>query len=113
MTSEDAVELFWVQARIEGKLNRLESILGQNVDATVPPPVWATSVDPAQADADVAELLDVGALTQVIAMADLTEAGQPRARVGDLGIILDSTGTPQALVRTAEVEVVETHPQMP
>src|SRR5699024_3593882 len=100
-------------ARIEGELNRLESILGQNVDATVPPPVWATSVDPAQPDADVAQLLDVGALTPVVAMPDHTDAGQPRARAGDPGLSRDSTGPPQALVRTAAGKVAETPPQMP
>src|SRR5690625_2556744 len=68
MTPQTAVERFWVQARVEGKLNRLEAVIGQNVQDTVPPPVWSTSPDPAQATRDVEELLGSGTLTQVFAM---------------------------------------------
>lgn len=113
MTSQAAVERFWVQARIEGKLNRLEAVIGQNVQDTVPPPVWSTSADPAQASRDVEELLTAGTLTQVFAMADLDDAGQAPAQVGDLGIVLDGDGAPRALVRTAEVSTPPSHPQLP
>src|SRR5690625_5590462 len=90
MTPQTAVERFWVQARVEGKLNRREAVIGQNVQDTVPPPVWSTSPDPAQATRDVEELLGSGTLTQVFAMADLDDAEQVPARVGDLGIVLRS-----------------------
>ena len=113
MTLQTAVERFWVQARVEGKLNRLEAVIGQNVQDTVPPPVWSSSPDPAQATRDVEELLGSGTLTQVFAMADLDDAEQVPARVGDLGIVLDGAGEPRALVRTAEVSTVDSHPQMP
>ena len=113
MTPQTAVERFWVQARVEGKLNRLEAVIGQNVQDTVPPPVWSTSPDPAQATQDVEELLGSGTLTQVFAMADLDAAEQVPAQVGDLGIVLDGTGEPRALVRTAEVSTPDSHPQMP
>ena len=113
MTPEDAVEHFWVQARTEGKLNRLESIVGQNVAATVPPPVWTTSPDPATATEDVNELLRSGTLSQAVAVAELQQAGQPPPQVGDLGIVLDGEGQPRALVRTAEVGTTSSHPDLP
>lgn len=113
MTPETAVEHFWVQARTEGKLNRLESILGQSVDSTVPPPVWTTSADPATATADVNELLRSGTLSQAVAVSELQHAGQPPAQVGDLGIVLDGEGQPRALVRTAEVGTTSSHPDLP
>lgn len=113
MTSEAAVERFWVQARIEGNLNRLEAVIGQNVQNTVPPPVWSTSADPAAATADVTDLLEAGSLTQVTAVAELESVGQPAAEVGDLGIVLDGEGQPRALVRTAGVDVAGSHPDLP
>lgn len=113
MTSEAAVERFWIQARIEGNLNRLEAVIGQNVQNTVPPPVWSTSADPATATSDVTDLLEAGTLTQVTAMAELEAVGQPEAEVGDLGIVLDGDGQPRALVRTAGVDVADTHPDLP
>ncbi|WP_434080440.1 hypothetical protein [Sanguibacter sp. Z1732] len=113
MTSEAAVERFWIQARIEGNLNRLEVVIGQNVQNTVPPPVWSTSPDPATATAEVEELLSSGTMTQAVPVADLTSAGQPPAQVGDLGIVLDGEGEPRALVRTVTVDVAESHPDVP
>lgn len=113
MTVDAEVERFWIQARIEGNLNRLEAVIGQNIQNTVPPPVWSTSADPVQATADVTELLHTGAGTQLTAASELRAAGQPLAQVGDLGIVLDGTGRPRALVRTAGVDLADPHPDLP
>lgn len=113
MGPDEAVEFFWRQARVKGKLNRLESITGQNVQDSVPPPVWATSADPATATADVEALLESGRLEQVVSVAELDDAGQDQPHIGDLAIVLDGHDEPRALVRTRQVTLADSHPDQP
>jgi len=113
MSSQSAVDQFWTNARIEGKLNRLEVLTGQDPHGTLPPPVWASSPDPAQADADVAELLAGGSLTMASPRADYSTEDLPLPQIGDLAIVLDGTDHPRALVRTSAVNVVAEHPEVP
>lgn len=113
MSEQSAVDRFWQNARIEGKLNRLEVVVGQAPHDTVPPPVWASSLDSAQADSDVAELLETGRLSTALARAEYEQADVPLPEVGDLAIILDGAEHPRALVRTVAVTLAVDHPDVP
>lgn len=113
MSTQADVDQFWTNARIEGKLNRLEVLTGQDPHGTVPPPMWASSPDPAQADTDLATLLASGQLTLAAPQADYDTEDMALPAVGDLGIVLDGSDRPRALVRTAEITVVAEHPEVP
>lgn len=113
MSEQSAIDRFWQNARIEGKLNRLEVVTGQEPHGTVPPPVWASSLDPAQANADVAELLETGGLVTASALTEYEQADVPLPEIGDLAIVLDGSENPRALVRTIAVTIAADHPDVP
>lgn len=113
MSEQSDVDRFWQNARIEGKLNRLEVVVGQEPHGTVPPPVWASSLDPSQANADVAELLETGQLVTASALTEYEQADVPLPEIGDLAIVLDGSEHPRALVRTVAVTIAADHPDVP
>lgn len=121
-----AIAAFWADARIRGKLNRIEVYAGQQVSDTLPPPAWSFGADPATAD----ELLDLvlagrktatasayreyeqearGRAEEELAQGDTlvrTELDLALPEPGLLAILLDGAGTPRALVRITDVDVV-------
>lgn len=102
------IDAFWANARIRANLNRMSVISGPSVVDTVPPPVWSFGTT-AEADR-LLELVLAGTKTAVSEpLQDLTSRGDPLPERGDLSILLDSTGAPRALLRTAAVTVVPFH----
>lgn len=129
---DQAVAAFWADARIRGKLNRIEVYAGAQVSDTLPPPAWSFGGedDPQTADR-LLELVLAGRKTATAsAYREYEEEARSRAgadtpdpRSGDtltrtgvdldlalpepglLSIILDGSGHPRALVRITDVEV--------
>ncbi|WP_299520255.1 ASCH domain-containing protein [uncultured Serinicoccus sp.] len=126
-----AIAAFWADARIRGKLNRIEVYAGGQVSDTLPPPAWSfgDEDDPATADRLLELVLDGRKTATASAYRDYEEearqrgagpaddmAGDTLTRAGVgldlalpepglLSIILDGAGQPRALVRITDVEV--------
>ncbi|NPC96311.1 ASCH domain-containing protein [Nocardioides sp. zg-DK7169] len=101
----DAVENFWQVARSHARLQPLPGYFPATPVGAVPPPTWSFGEDPAQADAGLRALIDGTLTTLEVSLADLEAAGVPVPEVGTLGIVLDGSGHPRALVVTERVEV--------
>jgi hypothetical protein len=93
---DERISAFWQSARAHVGFGKMETIVGGNPLDVVPPPSFAFDEDDSLAG---------------ILAGTKTETSAPRAqfdelpRVGDLAIVLDSTGEPRALIRTTEIEV--------
>lgn len=122
------VAAFWADARIRGKLNRIEAYAGPQVSDTLPPPAWAFGDDAASAD----QLLALVLAGRKTATASAHRDYEEEARLADtdalgpdepgdlltrtaldlalpepglLSIILDGSDNPRALIRITDVEV--------
>ncbi|NHC21757.1 ASCH domain-containing protein [Nocardioides sp. IC4_145] len=100
------VEAFWVLARRQARLERLPGYFGPSALASLPPPAWSFGATPEQAD-ELADLVAGGVKTATAsAVDDYAAEGVPLPEPGTLGIVLDGSGRPRALVTTTEVAVV-------
>ena len=100
------VETFWVLARRQARLERLPAYFGPSALVSLPPPAWSFGATPEQAD-ELADLVAAGTKTATASAADDYAAeGVPLPEAGTLGIVLDGSGHPRALVATTEVSVV-------
>ncbi|WP_066640483.1 ASCH domain-containing protein [Serinicoccus hydrothermalis] len=126
-----AIAAFWEDARIRGKLNRIEVYAGAQVSDTLPPPAWSFGGedDPQTADRLLGLVLAGRKTATASAYRDyeadararqaLDEApaeGDTLTRTGVdldlalpepglLSILLDGSGHPRALIRITDVEV--------
>ncbi len=100
------IDTFWQVSRIQGRVADLEPVVGQLRGGTIPPPAFAFSADPAEADRMAAEVL-AGACTELSTPREEFADEQDLPRVGDLAIVLDGGGHPRALIRTVAVGQVE------
>lgn len=126
-----AVAAFWADARIRGKLNRIEVYAGAQVSDTLPPPAWAFGDDPQSADQLLGLVLAGRKSATASAYRDYEEEARGRAEAdldatdapgdtltltstdldlalpepGLLAIILDGSGQPRALIRITDVQV--------
>ncbi|WP_084104588.1 ASCH domain-containing protein [Demequina sp. NBRC 110056] len=78
-------------------------------DPTLPealPEVWAFGATPAHADALLALVLAGTKTGTASSLWDYEHAGDPVPAAGDLSIILDGAGAPQALIETTAVATV-------
>lgn len=121
-----AVAAFWADARIRGKLNRIEVYAGQMVSDTLPPPAWAFGDDAATAD-HLLDLVLTGRKTATAsAYRDYEHEARGRAAAdpepgdtlvhteldlalpepGLLAILLDGSHNPRALIRITDVQTV-------
>lgn len=126
-----AIAAFWADARIRGKLNRIEVYAGGQVSDTLPPPAWSfgDEDDPATADRLLDLVLEGRKTATASAYRDYEEEARQRGagpaddapgdtltrtgvdldlalpEPGLLSIILDGAGQPRALVRITDVEV--------
>ncbi len=103
---EGAVERFWGLACHRAKLATLPGYLPSTTLEAVTPPTWSFGRTPAQADELVQLVLDGLKTATASARADYTAEDESLPRVGELGIVLDGSGHPRALVETTAVEVV-------
>ncbi|WP_151525798.1 ASCH domain-containing protein [Serinicoccus kebangsaanensis] len=125
-----AIAAFWEDARIRGKLNRIEVYAGAQVSDTLPPPAWSFGEDPATADRLLGLVLAGRKTATASALRDYEEDAQARHALEDepraegdtltrtgtdldlalpepglLSILLDGTGRPRALIRITDVQV--------
>jgi uncharacterized protein YhfF len=107
MTSQadEQVSAFWEVAKRRAKLASLPGYFGPSALESLPPPAWSFGEDAEQADAFVESLLDSGAARSSVPRADYEAAAESLPEIGALGIVLDGSGMPQALVVTTEVHV--------
>jgi uncharacterized protein YhfF len=102
---DERIAAFWQAARGHVGFGKLDSVLGESPEDVVPPPSWSYG-DDAEADELLARLLDGRKTANALAVAELEQVGLDLPRVGDLSIVVDGEGTPRALLRTTEVDVV-------
>lgn len=103
---DELIEAFWREARVRAKLNPVPVCMGVGALESVRPPAWAFGDQPRMAD-ELAALVVAGVKTATSSAQRDYEAGdEPLPRPGDLGIVLDGAGRPQALIVTTEVSVV-------
>jgi uncharacterized protein YhfF len=105
-TGTEAIDHFWEVARRHAKLAGVPTYTGENPLELLRPPAWAFGATPAQADRLLALVLDGTKTSTASAYADYEAEGEPLPEPGTLGIVLDGSGRPRALVVTTEVSVV-------
>lgn len=99
----DDIEAFWERAQQHARLATVSSYMGESVLATLRPPAWAFGATPEQAD-ELLDLVLAGTKTATSsALWDYEAEGEDLPVPGTLGIVVDSAGTPRALVVTTEV----------
>ncbi|GIG40101.1 ASCH domain-containing protein [Cellulomonas phragmiteti] len=105
-TQDTRIADFWDAARGHLGWGKLDAVLGESVTGAVAPPAWSFGDDARLADELLALVLAGRKTGTSTALAEFTATGEPLPRVGDVSIVLDSTGDPRALLRTTEVAVV-------
>jgi uncharacterized protein YhfF len=103
---DDAVAAFWETAKRRAKMTSIPGYFGPSPVESVPPPAWSFGANPEQADELLALVLDGTKTATTSALADYESEDEPLPEIGTLGIVLDGSGTPRALVVTTEVRVV-------
>lgn len=102
----DDIEAFWQRAQQHAELASVGAYMGENPMALLRPPAWAFGATPEQAD----ELLDLvidGTKTGTSSsLWDYEAEGEELPSEGTLGIVVDGSGTPRALVVTSRVRTV-------
>lgn len=104
---DDAIEAFWETATHRARLVTFPGYFGPTTLESVRPPAWSFGETPEQAD-ELLDLLLIGEQTSTVTpVSEYDEAGEPLPEQGRLGIVLDGSERPRALVLTREVEVRE------
>ncbi|GAB48029.1 ASCH domain-containing protein [Mobilicoccus pelagius] len=102
----DEIESFWADARVKAGLNASRPYFGPNALDSVTPPAWSFGADAAQADALLRLVLEGVKTATASALWDYEAEGDEVPTPGELSIVLDSAGHPQALLHTTSVRVV-------
>ena len=103
---DEAIELFWAEARKVTGLTRLDVIVGTSDTASLTPPAWSFG-DTAEMADELADLVLAGRKTATAsALWEWEAEDEDLPRPGDLAIVCDGAGRPRALVRTDDVQVV-------
>lgn len=102
----DDLEAFWQRARNHADLASVTSYMGENPMALLRPPAWAFGATPEQADELLALVLDGTKTATASALWDYEAEGEDLPTEGSLGIVVDSSGIPRALVVTSRVRTV-------
>lgn len=103
---ETVIAAFWNDAKHRAKLTTMPGYFGANPTEAVPPPAWAFGATPEHADELLDLVLDGVKTATASALWDYEADQEPLPEVGTLGIVLDSSGQPRALLVTTEVSVV-------
>src|SRR5690606_18327777 len=91
MNQSERIERFWRSSGMSSE--------------TAVPPAWSFGDSPELAD-ELLELTLRGAKTAMAsALWEFEAEGDPLPQPGDLSIVLDGAGKPQALIRTTEIEI--------
>lgn len=102
----DDLEAFWQLARNHANLASVSSYMGENPMALLRPPAWAFGATPEQADELLGLVLAGTKTATASALWDYEAEGETLPSEGALGIIVDSSGSPRALVVTSRVRTV-------
>lgn len=114
MSTDDAIQSFWDDARVHARVNRLPGYLGVNARETLAPPAWSFGAGTEDAD-ELLELVLTGtktatssALRDYASGADTAapEPNEAEPSEGDLSIITDGAGHPRALIQTTRVRTL-------
>ena len=97
---EQALEAFWNRARTRAKLYPLESVLGADDMSAFRPPTFA-----GENPQEFCEGVLAGEIDAIHTLRADFPDDAPVPRVGELSILLDGEGIPQALLRTRRVEM--------
>lgn len=103
---DDAIIKFWRAARSRAVRDNLAASSAMWSPTDVPPPAWAFGDNAVIADELVGLVLDGVKTATSSALAEYEDTDEPLPKSGDLSIILDGEGQPQALIRTTHVEQV-------
>lgn len=103
--TQDEINAFWFDAAVRAGLNPARSYMGPNAADTLPPNVWAFGATPEQADELLALVLAGTKTATAGALWDYEAEDVALPEPGDLSIVLDGEGHPQALLRTTSVTV--------
>lgn len=105
LPSEEEIEAFWVRARTRGKIYPLEAIIGQEAIISLCPPAFALG-DTREKANELASLVVEGKKTATSSwLPSYQKAGEDIPEAGDLNILCDGEGLPQALVRNTRVDL--------
>lgn len=104
--TNDLLEAFWDDARHQARLDPMPGYFGPTVLGSLPPPAWSFGATPEQADQLLALLLAGTKTATASALWDYQAEGGEPPEPGTLGIVLDGSGRPRALIATTEVRVV-------
>lgn len=100
------VNQFWEHARQGASLNPIQEWIGPRVSGTVPPAAWAFGETPEVADR-LADEVVAGTKTTTTSLLWQYEAEDaPLPEQGELGIVLDGSDSPRALILTTDVRVM-------
>lgn len=104
--SDDALELFWAEARKVAGLTRLAAVIGVGATESLTPPAWSFGDSAEMADELLGLVLAATKTATSSARWEWEADGEPLPEPGDLAIVCDGAGEPRALVRTVAVDVV-------
>jgi uncharacterized protein YhfF len=104
--SDDDLELFWAEARKVAGLTRLAAIIGVGATESLTPPAWSFGDNAEMADELLALVLAGRKTATSSARWEWEADDEPLPVSGDLAIVCDGSGEPQALLRTVAVDVV-------
>jgi len=102
----DPIQSFWTLAQTHANVGDLDVVLGKNWGTAMAPPAWTFGGSPDESDAMLALVLVKRKTATTSLLQEYEEDKEPLPRKGDLSIILDTDGIPQALIRTAEVAIL-------
>ena len=102
----DDIEAFWQRAQQHADLAQVSSYTGVNPLAVLRPPAWGFGATPEQDDELLGLVLAGDKTATASALWDYESEGEEVPSEGTLGIVVDGSGTPRALVVTTRVRVV-------
>jgi len=106
MTGTDDVDAFWERAKQHLRLNPAPGYFGASPLEALTPPAWAFGTTDGHADALLTLVFDGTKTATSCAVWDLEAEDEPVPQVGAMSIVIDSHGTPRAVLVTTEVAVV-------
>ena len=104
--TDSALDTFWRVAVFHSRLNGGPSYFRPAQLEVVRPPAWSYGETPEEADAFLASIRSGATTATAMPLAELEQVGEPVPQPGELGIVLDGRGDPQALVSVSEVLLV-------
>lgn len=104
--SDDALDLFWAEARKVLGLTKIEPIGGVGSTGSLTPPAWSFGDSAEMADQLLQLVLDGAKTATSSALWEWEADGETPPEPGALAILCDGSGEPRALIRTESVEVV-------